>query len=398
VQNIFQIHLDAVFLSSATLEDRPVQLRPEEPMNKLVVSNVLHRPLRTLISIFAVAVEVVMILSITALTLGMLNGTKNRQIGVGMDMFVRPPNSTFLAGVSGAPAPIKIADILRKLPHVKVVAPVIAQFTTANTVETIYGIDFPSYDALRPFVFLSGGPFQGPYDAIVDDYFARNDHGYKVGDTIQVLGKPFKISGIVEHGKGGRKFIPITTMGDLIGSEGKASMFDIKADDPKNIDVIRREILNTPGMSEYQVQSVEEYLSLMTPEHLPGLTKALDTVITIAVIIGFLAIFQSMYTAVMERTREIGILKSLGASKGYIIHAVLREALLITLVGILVGIGMTYGIRAFMGIRFPTLDFLLTPEWLIRGTVIAFGGGILGAFYPALKAARKDPIDALAYE
>lgn len=367
-------------------------------MNKLVINNVLHRPLRTVISIFAVAVEVVMILSITAIMLGMLAGTKNRQIGIGMDMFVRPPNSTFLSGVSGAPAPIKIADILRKLPHVKVVAPVIAQLTTSNAVETIYGIDFESYNALKPFVFLSGGPFRGPTDLIIDDILARSDHGYKVGDTIQILNHPFKICGIVEHGKGGRKFIPITTMGELIGAEGKASMFYLKADDPANVPLISKEILATPGMSEYQPQTLEEYLSMMTPEHLPGLTKALNTVIVIAVVIGFLAIFQSMYTAIMERTREIGILKSMGASKGYIIQAVLREATLITSVGIIVGIGFTYGIRAFLHIKFPTMDFMLTPQWMFQGIVIAFLGGLVGAFYPALKAAKKDPIDALAYE
>lgn len=367
-------------------------------MNKLVINNVLHRPLRTVISVFAVAVEVVMILSITAIMLGMLTGSRNRQIGIGMDLFLRPPNSTFLSGVSGAPAPIKITDIVGNLPHVKVVAPIIAQLTTSNAVETIYGIDFASYNGLKPFVFISGGPFQGPFDAVIDDIQARSDHGYKVGDSIQVLNHTFKISGIVEHGKGGRKFIPITTMGNLIGAEGKASMFYVKADDPANIPAIIQEIHNTPGMSEYQAQTLDEYLSMMTPEHLPGLTKALNTVIVIAAVIGFLAIFQSMYTAIMERTREIGVLKSMGASKGYIVQAVLRESVLITSVGILVGVGLTYGIRAFLHVRFPTMDFLLTTRWLIQGIVIAFLGGIVGAFYPALKAAKKDPIDALAYE
>lgn len=369
-------------------------------MNKLVVSNLLHRPLRTLLSVFAVAVEVVMILSIAAFMLGQLSGSKNRQIGIGMDMFVRPPNSTFLAGISGAPAPIKVADVLRKLPHVQVAAPVIINLQTSNMVENIYGIDFQSYNALRPFDFVSGKPFDGtsPYEVIVDDVVARSGQGYKVGDTITILSKPFKIVGIVEQGKGGRKFVPISTLGELIGSEGKASMFYLKADDPKNIEAIRQEILDTPGMKDYQVQTIEEYLSLMTPEHLPGLTKALNSVIAIAVIIGFLAIFQSMYTAIMERTREIGVLKSLGASKSYIIQAVLREAVLITVIGIAVGIGLTYGIKTFMTIKFPTQDFLLTGEWLIRGALIAFCGGVLGAFYPALKAAKKDPIDALAYE
>lgn len=367
-------------------------------MNKLVVGNLLHRPLRTAISIFAVAIEVVMILSITAIMLGQLNGSKSRTSGIGMDMFVRPPNATFLTGVSGAPAPIKVADILRKLPHVEVVAPVIVQITASNGLENIYGIDYASYNALRPFVFLEGRPFESPNEVVVDDYYVRSDKGHHLGETIKILNTDFRICGIVEHGKGGRKFIPIETMGQLIGSEGKASMFYIKSDDVSNQDLIRQEIKETPGMSDYGVQTLDEWLSVMTPEHMPGFKPALNTIIGIAVIIGFLVIFQSMYTAVMERTREIGVLKSLGASKGYVVGVVLRETALIAVCGIIVGLALVYVIRYFMHLRFPTLDFLLTLHWNLYGIAIAFVGAMLGAIYPALKAARKDPIDALAYE
>jgi putative ABC transport system permease protein len=367
-------------------------------MNKLVINNLLHRPLRTAISVFAVAIEVVMILSITAIMLGQLNGNKIRQSGIGMDIFVRPPNATFLTGVSGAPAPIKVADILRKLPHVEVAAPVIVQVTATSGLENIYGIDFKSYNDLRPFVFLEGGTFQGPNDVIVDDYFVRSDNGHHLGESIKILNHDFRICGIVEHGKGGRKFIPIDTMGQLIGAENKASMFYIKSDDPRNEGAIREEVKNTPGMAAYQVQTLEEWLSIMTPEHMPGFKPALNTIIAIAVIIGFLVIFQSMYTAVMERTREIGILKSLGASRSYIVGVVLRETALIAVTGIALGTALSYLIRYLMHFRFPTLDFLLTMQWNLRGIGIAFAGAMLGAVYPALKAARKDPIDALAYE
>ncbi len=287
---------------------------------------------------------------------------------------------------------------MRKLPHVAVAAPVIQNLATGSAVETIWGIDYDSYNALKPFVFLQGGPFQGPDDVIVDDYFAKSDQGHSVGDTIQIMKHSFRISGIVEHGKGGRKFLPIKTLGALMGGENNASLFFVKSDDIKNQELIRQEILGTPGMSQYQVQTLQEWMSLMTPEHLPGFTIALNTVITIAVIIGFMVIFQSMYTAVMERTREIGVLKSLGASKSYIVNVVLRETVLVSIVGIVLGIAATFAIRSAMHWRHPTFSFSLTSIWIIRGTIIAFVGAVLGAVYPALKAAQKDPIDALAYE
>jgi putative ABC transport system permease protein len=136
----------------------------------------------------------------------------------------------------------------------------------------------------------------------------------------------------------------------------------------------------------------------MTPAHLPGFTAALDSVISIAVIVGFLVIFQSMYTAVMERTREIGILKSLGASRGYIVSTVLREAALVTVCGILLGAVLTEIIKAGLAYKFPTRPFEIPPIWWLRAVGIGITGAILGATYPAVKAANKDPINALAYE
>jgi putative ABC transport system permease protein len=367
-------------------------------MTKLIVGNLVHRPLRSLISAFAVAIEVIMILSIAAIMLGMLNGSKTRTSGIGMDLFVRPSSTTAFAALSSAGTSVKVADVLAGLPHVAVASPVNIQLTTGSALENIYGIDYTSFNALKPFVFQEGTPFQGPYDVIVDDYFAHSDKGHHIGDTIQILKHDFRICGIVEHGKGGRKFIPIATMGEITNNPGKASAFYLKSDDLKNQNAIREEIKNTDGMQNYDVQTLDEWLSVMTPEKLPGFNIALRIVIGIAVIIGFLVIFQSMYTAVMERTREIGILKSMGASRGGIVSVVLRETGLLAVCGILLGVGATYLMRAIFHITNPKLDFEVTPQWVFSAVAIAFVGAMCGALYPALKAARKDPIDALSYE
>jgi putative ABC transport system permease protein len=143
---------------------------------------------------------------------------------------------------------------------------------------------------------------------------------------------------------------------------------------------------------------MREFLSQMTPENFPGFNIALNVVTAIATLVGFLVIFLSMYTAILERTREIGILKSMGASKAGIVSMVLRESILMAVVGIAVGIGITYAIRGSIGKGFPALTFEITEGWLIRAAVIAFLGAVLGAAYPAFMAARKDPIDALSYE
>jgi putative ABC transport system permease protein len=367
-------------------------------MNKLIFANLLHRPVRSIISVLAVAIEVIMILSIAGIFMGMLNDTKQRTNGIGADLMMRPSNGSMFAAMNGAPMPADFAEVLRKLPHVAVVSPVIQKFNASGKIEILYGIDYPSFNALKPFVFVAGGPFQGPKDAIIDDIAASADDGHHVGEQITIMDQAFRIAGIVEHGKGGRKMLTIDTMGTMIGAPEKASLFYIKCDDPANDKAVIEEIHSTRGLESYPVETVDEWLEEMTPDKIPGFNIALEVVTFIAVVVGFLAIFQSMYTAVMERTREIGILKSMGASKLTIVGVVLQETAMMAIAGVILGIAGTFGVKFLISHVFPSQHFEVTGLWIIKGSLIAFAGAICGALYPAWMAARKDPIDALAYE
>jgi putative ABC transport system permease protein len=366
-------------------------------MNKMVVANLVHRPTRSFIAMSAIALEVTMILLVVALFYGLLNGSKESQLGVGADLMVTPPGASAIIGLSGAPISIKVGDVLRRVPHVVAAVPAIWWFTQKPP-EIIYGIDVASYDTLPPkFQYLSGGPFQGPYDVIIDDYLARMNH-LKVGDKIEILAHDFRISGVVPHGKGCRKCLPLGTLQDLVSADGRVSAFYLKLDDPANVAVVEKAIQDTPGMEKYSVRSMEEYLSMMTPDNLPGFDLAIRIVIGVAVVVGFLVIFQSMYTAVMERTREIGILKSLGASKSYIVNVVLRETVLLAVAGIIAGILLSAVTRRAIMFEKPVLRLYWSNAWVVRASVIAVVGALAGALYPAMKAAQRDPIDALAYE
>jgi putative ABC transport system permease protein len=368
-------------------------------MNQMILGNLVHRPIRSVISMVAVALEVMLILLIVGLSLGMLNDSRTRTAGIGGDVIVLPPGSSVIVGLTGAPMPIKIRDVLAKLPHVVSVAPVITQVSTEGTLEIIAGIDLKSYESMSgPFHYVAGGPFQGPGDALIDDVLATSKH-IKVGDQIKILGdNTFRVAGIVESGKGGRKFLELQVLQDLIGAKDKASVFYLKLDNPANADEVAAAIKKIPGMERYFATSMAYYISMMTPSNYPGLSTFLRVVIGIAVVIGFIVIFQSMYTAVMERTREIGILKSLGASKLYIVNVILRETVALALGGIVLGVLLSLAARAGIVHRVPTLRVVVTGGWILRATIIAIIGAILGALYPAYRAAQKDPIEALAYE
>ncbi|HZQ18129.1 MAG TPA: FtsX-like permease family protein [Terriglobales bacterium] len=365
-------------------------------MNKLIVANLANRPVRSVISIAAIALEVTLILLIVGFALGMLHDSQARQAGIGADVIVLPPASSNIVGLTDAAIPVKMIDVLGKLPHIAVISPVILKVSTAGTLQTVWGIDLASFDALRPFTYLKGGPFQGPDDILVDDIYTNGKH-VDIGDSVEFFNHKFRIAGIVAHGRGARLFVPLTTLQEMNGTPGRASMLYVKADTVANTNLVVNELKNFRGMSTYVVQSMSEYLSTFTPEKYPMLSTFINIVVGISVTIGFIVIFQAMYAAVMERTREIGILKSLGASRLYIVNVVLRETTLLAIAGIIVGVILSF--VASLAIRQrTTLPVHITSGWILRATIIAIVGSILGAAYPAFKAAQKDPIDALAYE
>ena len=365
-------------------------------VNKLIIANILHRPIRTAVSVLAVAIEVAMVILVVGLCHGLVNDSARRVEGVGADILVQPPGSSMLMAMSQAPMPIKIADRLSELPRVLAVAPTLFLVNSVQTLSIIYGIDLATFDRVSGgFVYHAGGPFQAPYDILVDDVYAKAHHA-KVGQTLNLLNHDFRIAGIVEHGKGARMYIPLATSQDMLGAQNKASIFFVKCTDPaftqQTADAIRT-LLPT-----YSVMPIKEYMALMTSNNLPGLNYFITVMIGLAVGIGFLVIFLSMYTTITERTREIGILKSLGASKTYIISVILREATLLTAVGIIAGfIGSVIMRKLLIGL-FPTLPVQLTWDWRLYAACLALLGSLVGAFYPALRAAQLDPVDALAYE
>ncbi len=365
-------------------------------ISHLVVKNVMHRPLRTLISVIAVAVEVTLVMIIVGLTTGLLRETGKRIEGIGADIMLQPPSASVFLAFSGAPMPIKIGDKLKEMKYVQAVAPVLLQFSASGGVDLIYGIDPESFrEVSNGFVFLQGHDMQGPDDMLVDDWAAKAKH-ITVGGTFHVLGHDWHVVGLVEHGKGARLFVPLATLQDLSGAHDKASVFFLKCTRPEHTPDVMDQIRQV--FPRYEIRPLKDFLSLMTSSSIPAMDAFVDAMIVLAVAIGFLVIFLSMYTTVLERTREIGVLKSLGAGKQYIIRALLMETLLICGLGIVAGIGLSYAVRAVLYAKFPTLSILITAEWFLKSGIISFVGGLLGASYPAWMASRKDAIEALAYD
>jgi putative ABC transport system permease protein len=361
----------------------------------MIVQNVLHRPLRTLITVLAVAIEVTLVIIVVGLTSGLLAESAKRIEGVGADIMVQPPSASVFMAFSGAPMPIAIAGKLEQLEYVQAVAPVLLQFNSTG-LEIVYGIEQNSFKAVTGgFVFHEGHDLEQPNDIIVDDVYSKSKH-IKLGQTVRILDHEFHVVGIVEHGKGARLFVFMSTLQDMAGARDKASVFFIKCDRTDHTAAVMDEIRQL--LPRYEIRPLKDFISLMTSSNLPGLGAFINVMIGIAVVIGFLVIFLSMYTTIIERTREIGVLKALGASKPYIVQIILSETTLLCLAGVVGGIGLSFLMRSIFIKLFPTLTILITVPWILRAGLIAVLGGLLGAAYPAWLASRKDPVEALAYE
>lgn len=362
----------------------------------MILRNILYRPVRTLITIIAVGVEVTLVLTVVGLTSGMLSDTAKRIEGIGADIMVQPPSASVFMAFSGAPMPIEIGQRLAQIKNVQAVAPVLLQFNSTNGLDIIYGIDPVTFGQVSGgFVFHAGHELQAADDILVDDWYAKG-RKVEVGDTLHVLGHDFHVAGIVEHGKGARLFVLMSTLQDLSGARDKASVFFIRCDKPEQTEKVIG--LISALLPHYEVRPLRDYMSLMTSSNLPGLKTFIDSMIWLAAAIGFLVILLSMYTTIIERTREIGVLKSLGASRSYVVRVILSETTALCVAGIVLGFGMSYGVRMLFLAVFPTLTILITPIWLLKAAGLAIVGGWLGATYPAWLASRKDPIEALAYE
>jgi putative ABC transport system permease protein len=365
-------------------------------MGELILRNLLHRPMRTLIGAMGVAVEVALVILIVGLTSGLLTETAKRIEGIGADIMLQPPAASIIINFSGSPMPIKIGEKVAELKYVQAVAPALLQFNSSGAVETIWGIDKDSFRAVSGgFVFIAGHDMEGPDDLLVDDWAAKAKN-LKVGDTYNVLNHDWHIAGIVEHGKGARLFVPLTTLQELSAARDKASIFLVKCTRPEHTEDVMEEMRHL--LPSYTVRPLKDFLSLMTSTNIPGLNSFINAMIALAVCIGLLVIFLTMYTSVIERTRDIGVLKSLGANHWFVIRSLLSESAALCLLGVAAGVGLSYLVRAGFLWKFPTLSILITPAWIFNAGMIALAGAMLGATYPAWMASRKDAVEALSYD
>jgi len=349
----------------------------------------------TLLSVFLIGVPVTLILILVGLSDGLINDSQRRANGVGADVIVRPPNSNIMS-FSGSTIPEQLVPKLAAYPHVAMATGTVNQ-SAGGLFETVTGIDYASFEKMSGgFDFVEGHGFRTPDDLIVDRYYAEQKR-WHAGTRVKLINRDWNLVGVVQPGKLSHIFVEIGVLQDLYGASHMLSVIYLKVDDERNIKPLIAQLNQT--LTGYPVFSMKDFISLTSVNNVPALNTFISVIIGISVLIAFAVVCLSMYMAVLQRTREIGILKAIGASKSFVLRTILAEAFLMGLGGTVLGILLSFGSRWVLQKFVPSsLPQAIVVGWWARAGLIALGAALLGALYPGLSAARQDPIKSLSYD
>lgn len=361
----------------------------------------LHRPARTFVSVLGIAIGVLLIVFTYGMTQGSLRDQATRAANVGAEIVFGSSGSSIFS-TDTLYLQTSISDEIEKVEGVERVVPIGQNSVKATDERTgsntgsrlIDGVIFKNYSEVVGIKIINGRPFTENADEMIIDTAFQKQKKLKIGEKFPIYERDFTIVGTYEPAAGARVKIPLAVMQKQLGGEGKVSSFLVKIEkgfEPNNVaETLQNKFPDNRILLTSQIP--ELYM-----QGFPALNIFLNVIIGIAAIISALVILLTMYTTVTERTRQIGIMKSLGMSNGQIAWVIAQEALLLSFFGIVSGVLLAVILR-FVLTQFITLEVEIRYPILLLTLVMGLIGGAVGALYPAIKAARLDAVEALNYD
>ena len=365
-------------------------------MESLVTANLKQRPLRSLVSVAGVALGVALIMLFTGLARGMSNDLQRRSSNMRAEIIFARVGSSDNLIANSANVSTKYVEKLKEIEGVATAVPVVRyvyQGTGGLGFENFEGIDWNEYSALNDMHIEQGRAPIGDSEIIIDETKARDSHT-SVGMPMRLFGnRDFTVVGIYAPESGARVKMPIATLQSILEVHDKCTFIFVKAGNVDAETLAKRIDEKLPGN---KIQMTKDVFANIE-RSIPFLGVFLNVLVVLAAVVSAIVVMLAMYTTITERTREIGILKAMGASRTYIVGVIEKEAIAISFMGLMVGFAGSV-IAGSLIHRFYGLFFEYGWRWASVAAGIGLLGGAVGALYPALRASSWPTVSALSYD
>jgi putative ABC transport system permease protein len=363
---------------------------------ELVFANLRVRPFRTFISVLGVALGVVLVVLFTGLARGMTNEMARRASNWKAEIvFTRPGAMEYTS--SNASVSTTYAQRLLDIDGVASTVPVIRYITADSSgqwgLKQIDGVDWEPFARMNDMQLVEGRAPMANDEVVLDERQMRDDKA-RLGDAIQLFGRDYKIVGVFSPPSGSRIKMSLAAMQEILEEPNRCTYILVKLEEGANVDAVAAQINEAlPGNKV----NLTRDLIIDAQERIPALKTFLRILVGLGAFVSTIFVLLSMYTTVTERRKEIGILKSLGASKAFIIRTIEGEAFMIGVLGVVLGLAVSVIVSLALARAFE-LAFEFTPGWVSTAIAIAIAGSLIGALYPALRASAIDPVEVMANE
>lgn len=366
------------------------------PVGGMAAQSLWQRSTRTLLTLGVIGITVGGIVALEAL----IGGLSDIMAALSGDSEIMVRQAG-IADTSLSALDERIGDKIAVLPgvaHVSGLGFTGTILPDSGTIFILFGYA-PNEYGIQQFNVVEGEPLTNNRQILLGRMMSNALHK-SVGDTVEVGGSRFRVVGIYESGATWEEMGGVISLRDAqsyMGRPRKVTMYMVKVDDPSQAPgIVERINAELPGAhANLSGDFVEQMPDMQAMDAMMGAISFL------AIAVGGIGVLNTMLMSVLERTREIGVLRALGWRRRRVLGMIINESLLLGLIGGVVGILVAFGLT-FLFSLIPMFGSMLTAQWDLvifgRALAVALLLGLLGGLYPAYRATRLQPVEALRYE
>ena len=368
------------------------------PFGGLPVQNLWQRSGRTFLTLLVISVTVGSIMALESLVGGMSEQMTGMAIGEDAQILVRQAD---IADTSLSAIDARDGAKIAAMSEVKSVSGMIFTAITNEDGSSFIIIQgyAPNEYAMQTFNVVEGELLTGNHQVMLGRMLAESLN-LSVGETMQMSGMRFKVKGIYESGTGWEDSGAVISLRDgqaMLGRPRKVTMYSVVLHNPKDAEKVVEKI--NSEMPNVHAALTGEFVDQM-PD-MESMDAMMGGISVLAIIIGGMGVMNTMLMSVLERTREVGVLRALGWRRRRVLELIIRESLILSGIGAIGGILIAFGLGYLMSIN-PLTGDMINIKWTVlifmRAILVALMLGLVGGIYPAYRATKMQPVEALRYE